>query len=97
METKRIEDFTDAELAQMVRDSIYVQGTTFSPDHARFLIVMAIPYGPEDTCDTLPQALGAFHELLGVDWEERSFQVYDHETKKFGTVVPESLEEEEIA
>jgi hypothetical protein len=82
---KSIDDFTDAELAKMVRESIYAKNARFGNEHndCRFLIVLAVPYGPDDFPDDIEGSLGesldAFARLLqDDDWNERSFQVYDH-------------------
>jgi hypothetical protein len=84
MDIKTIADFSDAELARMVRESIYAQGAVFGGPgedgyRSRFLIVLAVPYGEDDGVETLPEAIDAFVKLLrDDDWQERSFQVYDH-------------------
>lgn len=76
-----IDQMTDAELAQMVRGSIYANGTEFGHGKrsARFLLVLAVPYGPDDNVTTLSEACESFARLLqDEDWKERSLQVYDH-------------------
>ena len=97
MKTRSIDQFSDAELARMVRDSIYVQNTRFDQDHARFLIVFAVPYGREDTVESLPEALDGFARLLqDDDWKERTFQVYDHEASQhYYQAAPEECEQDE--
>lgn len=95
MKRKTLDEFTDAELGAMVRESIYVKGTTFGMGErdARFLIVFAVPYGPIDTVRTLPEAIDAFAQLIqDDDWREREFQVYDHKTGKRLGITPETLE-----
>ncbi len=80
--TKSIHDFTDKELADMVRNSIYAKNTRFgdAPTDARFLLVLAVPYGADDFVDTLPEAIEAFARLLqDDDWQERDFQIFDHQ------------------
>jgi hypothetical protein len=89
---KTIDQFTDAELAKMVRDSVYVQNANFGhgPTDCRFLLVFAVPYGPEEVA-TLPVALDAFAELLQApDWNERSIEVYDHATGEHHQVTRET-------
>ena len=51
MTARTINQFTDAELAALVRDSIYVQHTAFGdgPNESRFFFVLAAPYGHPDT------------------------------------------------
>lgn len=94
-------DFTDKELADMVRNCIYAKnarfedsGATFS---ARFLLVLAIPYGKDEGVDSLPEAIAAFAEFLqDDDWKERSFQIYDHQaSQKFFEASMEEVEAEE--
>jgi hypothetical protein len=83
--SKTINDFTDAELAAMVRNSIYAKNTLFGgPQGCRFLLVMAVPYGQtDDGVESLPEAIEGFHRLLSdPDWDERDFQVYDHEASQ---------------
>lgn len=78
---KTIDDFTNAELAGMVRRSLYLDGAQFGDGDTdcRFLLVLAIPYGHADDVDDLPTAIEAFHSLVSdEDWKEREFQVYDH-------------------
>lgn len=92
---RTIEQMTDAELAAMVRNSIYAQNARFGRGRhdARFLVVMAVPYGPSDEVNTLPEALDSFAELVQADdWRERSFQVYDHRTGKTANIQREVLE-----
>ena len=76
-----IDELTDHELAQMVRGSIYAKGTTFGGGRtdARFLLVLAVPYGGDEGVETLPDAIDAFARLLqDDDWRERRIQIYDH-------------------
>lgn len=76
-----VDQMTDAELAAMVRNSLYVKGVTFGDgeDDSRFLLVMAVPYGQRDQVDDLPTAIEGFRELFASDdWTAREFQVYDH-------------------
>lgn len=75
---KTIMDFSDKELADLVRGSIYLNRAHFGKG-SRFLILFAVPYGAEDGTETIQEALESFRELLTADdWGERSFQVYDH-------------------
>lgn len=81
METKTIDEFTDAELAGMVRRSVYAQRAKFGPgeNDSRFLLVVAVPYGSDESVDSLPRAMEGFAELFQADdWTEREFQIYDH-------------------
>jgi hypothetical protein len=76
-----INDLTDAQLAGMVRNSIYAKNTSFGDGETdcRFLLVLAIPYGRDEDVETLPDAIEAFATFLQeADWKERDFQVYDH-------------------
>jgi hypothetical protein len=78
---KTMDQFTDAELAAMVRNSIYAKNTRFGDGDgtSKFLLVLAIPYGDDENCDTLPEAIEAFATFLqDYDWKERDFQVYQH-------------------
>ena len=80
--TKSIHEFTDKELADMVRNSIYAKNARFSdaPTDARFLLVLAVPYAADDCVDSLPEAIQAFATLLqDDDWQQRDFQIYDHQ------------------
>lgn len=79
IEHRSINDFTDAELAGMIRRGAYAANTKFGPGDSRFLLVLAVPYGDEDGVDDLPSALEAFFKLVqDDDYEERNFEVYDH-------------------
>ena len=92
---KSIDKFTDKELADMVRDSIYVKGARFGKGQydCRFLIVLAVPYGPSEEANTVAEALDQFAELVQApDWPERSFQVYDHKTGEYHAVTRETEE-----
>jgi hypothetical protein len=94
MTARIINQFTDAELAALVRDSIYLQHTTFGngPDESRFLLVLAVPYGNPDHMDNLRESLESFRELLAADdWEERTIQVYDHQAGQSFGVAAEDL------
>ena len=78
---KTINDFTDKELADMIRNSLYAKNARFGdePTDARFLLVLAVPYGLDDQVDTLPDAIDSFARLLqDDDWQQREVQVYDH-------------------
>jgi hypothetical protein len=82
MEPKTIDQFTDAELAAMVRNSIYAKNARFGdgPNDCRFLLVLAVPYGKSDTVEELSEAITAFFRLVqDDDYPERDLQVYDHE------------------
>lgn len=82
---KRLEDFTDAELAAMVRNSLYLKNTTFGDrkTDCRFMLVLAVPYGRDENVDSLDVAMEGFARLLqDDDWKEREFQVYDHEASQ---------------
>lgn len=79
--SRSINDFTDAELAAMVRNSIYAKNARFGdgPNDSRFLLVMAVPYGNDDCVTELAEAIEGFIRLLSEDdSDERDFQVYDH-------------------
>ena len=81
MTPKSINDFTDAELAQMIRESVYAKNTRFGngKNDSRFLLVLAVPYGQDEDVTSLGEALESFRELLTADdWQERCFQVYDY-------------------
>lgn len=81
MKAKTIDQFTDAELAAMVRESIYAKDVRFGKGKtdARFLLVLAVAYGKDDGIDNLTDALHAFGRLQqDEDWKERSIQAYDH-------------------
>jgi hypothetical protein len=72
---KTINDFTDAELAAMVRQGAYVQHTDLSEG---FLLLIALPYSKEDGVETPRDAIEAAHEFMeDCDWEERNWMVYD--------------------
>ena len=47
VKARNIDEFTDAELAKMVRDSVYARGARFGSGSrdAQYLIVLAVPYG----------------------------------------------------
>jgi hypothetical protein len=89
---KSINDFTDKELADMVRNGCYLQGESFGDDANRFLLVLAVPYGSSDGTFTLSEAVESFRALLtDDDWEARNFQVYDHGDQRFFEISFESL------
>ncbi len=80
-ETKLLAKFTDAELAAMVRNSCYAKNARFGegPNDSRFLLVLAVPYGLDEDCESLPEAIEAFLSFCSEgDNNERQFQVYDH-------------------
>ena len=82
---KTINDFTDKELADLVRNSLYAKNTRFgeAPTDARFLLVLAVPYGTDDQVDTLSDAIDSFARLLqDDDWKEREVQIYDHQASQ---------------
>ena len=82
---KTIDEFSDKELAQMVRDSIYVKGTRFGAGKtdAQYFLVFAVPYGKDDGVRNLPEAIDAFARLIqDSDWEERTIQVYEHTARQ---------------
>jgi hypothetical protein len=84
--------FTDAQLASMVRGSCYMSNSEFADGADRFLVVLAVPYGTDEEVTTVRGALESFRELLTADdWEERSFQVYDHADGSFHQVQVETL------
>lgn len=81
MDTKTINDFTDAELAAMVRNSIYAKNARFGDgeNDVRFLLVLAVPYGKDEGIEGLSEAMTAFFRLVqDDDYTERDLQVYDH-------------------
>lgn len=81
IERRSINDFTDVELAAMIRRSVYAANTAFGPgdNDSRFLLVLAVPYGKRDDVDDLPTALDAFFHLVrDDDYKERNIEVYDH-------------------
>ena len=76
-----INDLTDKQLADMVRNSIYAKNARFGEheEDSRFLLVLAVAYGKDEGVDHIADALEAFAALLqDDDWTEREFQVYDH-------------------
>ena len=91
-----INDFTDKELADMIRRSVYVQNTRFDED-CRFLLVLAIPYGKDEGISTCNDAIEAFASFLqDDDWPERNFEIYDHEaTEKFYSARYEDFDDED--
>ena len=77
-----LSEFSDAELAAMIRNGCYAKGTSFGED-TRFLLVLAVPYGPVDTVHSLREAIDGFFKLVqDDDYAERSIQVYDHEARE---------------
>lgn len=74
---KTIMEFSDKELADLVRGSIYLNRAHFGKG-SRFLLMLAIPYGTRDKVETLEDAMDAFNRFYRADWRARSFQVYDH-------------------
>jgi len=84
-EPRSIDDFTDAELAAMVRTGTYTRGETFGDGHNRFLLVLAVPYGDVDGVFTV------------ADWQERNIQVYDHNAcQRFYEANAEEVDDAEI-
>lgn len=84
---RTIGDFTDKELADMVRNSGYIdKGTTFGdgPRDSRFLLVLAVPYGNADGVDSTLGAIVGFRDLVS---DENSagtnYQIYDHRDDSF--------------
>lgn len=76
-----INDLTDKQLADMVRNSIYAKNARFGDGekNSRFLLVLAVAYGKDEGIDHITDALEAFAALLqDDDWTEREFQVYEH-------------------
>lgn len=92
---KPITEFTDSELADMVRESAYLSRTVMGGESrsSRFLLVLAVPYGADEGVTDLNGAFEAFFDLVqDDDYKERNIVVYDHETgEKFETTL-ESLE-----
>ena len=69
----------------MVRNSLYAKNARFAdgPTDARFLLVLAVPYGADDQVDTLTDAIDSFARLLqNDDWQEREIQIYDHQASQ---------------
>ena len=86
----KLSEIPDSILAGMIRDGCYTKNVNMGPgDHqSRFLLVFAIPYGPEDSVETLREAFESFHEFNSDnDWEERNIQVLMVESS--GVVVHE--------
>lgn len=77
----RIIDMPDAELARMVRDSVYAHNTRFGDGQldAQYLCVLAVPYGKDEEVSSIKEALEAFFNLVQeYDYKERNVVVYDH-------------------
>jgi hypothetical protein len=86
-------ELTNEIAAQLVRESIYLANENVGPGpkQARFVVVMAVPYGEADGCQSMREAVEAFQQLISDDdWEERTFQVFDAVTGKIEQYVPES-------
>jgi hypothetical protein len=67
-------DVSDKVLADIVRNGCYSKNTRF--DEGTYLLVVAIPYGKEDSVDGLKEAIVAFREFLNEpDGDERQYQV----------------------
>lgn len=76
--TKHLDEIPDNVLAKMVRDGCYSRNVTFGRgrNDSRYLLVLAVPYGRRDDVSSLPEAYGAFRDLLDTsDWFERQIQV----------------------
>jgi len=83
-----IDDMTDAELAGMVRRSVYAKNTQFGPDNSRFLLVLAVPYGDEDGVSSVAEALEGIKELMDRDTQ---VEIFDSAREKFtGTSLAEA-------
>lgn len=92
-----INDFTDKQLADMIRKGCYTKGTGFADPSkdTRWLLVLAVPYGPSDEVTSLPQAYEAFTQLIAGDyaecWDETNIQVFDALDQSFGEYALEQL------
>lgn len=76
----KIAQLPDKVLADMVRNGAYTRGETIANDgqsgSSKYLLVLAVPYGPKDSVETLPEAFESFRELLSADdWDERNIMV----------------------
>src|SRR5579864_859639 len=67
--TRTLADFSDKELADMIRNGCYSRNTRFGfgPDDARFLLVLAVPYGRDEDVETLTEALDGFLRFCSDD------------------------------
>lgn len=69
-----INDIPDSVLAKAIRDGCYAKNTRM--DDGTFLLILAVPYGRDDSCNSLCEAFEAFNELVSApDWDERQIQV----------------------
>lgn len=93
---RTIADFTDKELADMVRNSIYVRNAKFGegPMTSRFMLVLAVTYGDDEHVQDLDEALEGLHRLMADDdWKERDIQIYDHQaSQRFFSATLEEIE-----
>jgi len=69
-----INEIPDKILADMVRNGCYAKNTSF--DDGTQLLVLAVPYGPNEDVEDLKGAMEAFQSFVADwDWHERQFQV----------------------
>jgi hypothetical protein len=69
----------------MVRNGCYAHNTTFGTGQqdSTWLLVLAIPYGPSETVESLSEAFVGFRDMLDTsDWFERQIQVLTVENGK---------------
>lgn len=74
----KLNDVPDKVLADMVRNGCYAKDAEINgaKDGTQWLLVLAVPYGKRDSCDSLQEAFEGFRELLSAeDWDERNLQV----------------------
>lgn len=93
---KTINEMSDAELARMVRESVYAKNTQFGdgPTDAQYLLVLAVPYGKDEDVESLSEAIDEFARLLqDDDWQARQFQVYNATSNTFYEQSRESCDE----
>lgn len=96
----QIDQIPASVLAKMILDGCYAHNTDLTEDGhgrtAKYVLVLAVPYGQEDGADTLPDAMEAFHELVGAeDWKERNIMVLRLHNGK-PTVYETTCESEEL-
>ena len=73
-----LNDISDKVLADILRNGCYTKNARFddSEKGVKFMLVFAVPYGPEDGVETLQEAFESFHEFISEsDWFERNIQV----------------------
>ena len=80
-----LDEIPDSVLAGMIRNGCYAHNTTFGTGQrdSTWLLVLAIPYGPSDSVESLSEAFEGFRDMLDTsDWFERQIQVLTVENGK---------------